>query len=125
MRCRINSLIYFCKDMQTMTTFYQDVMGLRAIRNDHYPADEWAELGGKGFRLCLHKAGNPGCPGRNRNKLVFEVDDVGKARDYLKKHKVRMGKLQQMAGGDACDGRDPEGNKFQIWRPGPQRGQGA
>ena len=103
--------------MKVMTDFYTDIMGLRVIKNSSFAPDEWLELGGQGFKLCLHKAGNPGCSGRNRNKLVFEVDDVGKARNYLVEKKVRVGKHHRWTAGDACDGRDPEGNKFQISGP--------
>ncbi len=119
MKFKINCVIYFCKNMKLMTEFYTNVMGLRVIRNDTFPPNEWLELGGKGFKLCLHKAGNPGCPGRNRNKLVFEVDEVGEARAYLVARKVRVGKNLRWASGETCDGRDPEGNRFQI--AGPRR----
>src|SRR5690242_7971791 len=84
-------LIYFCGDMKKMTEFYTGVMGLRIVPNAKYPVDEWVELDGGSFTLCLHKAGKAGSPPHNRNKLVFRVADVGKARAYLIKHGVKMG----------------------------------
>ena len=113
----LKSIIYFCKDMPGMLKFYTQVLGMRLVKNDTYPVDEWAELDGGGFRLCLHKAGNPGSAPHNRNKLVFKVADVGEARAYLIAQKVKMGTHFHWGTIDACDGRDPEGNKFQISGP--------
>ena len=113
----IDGYIYFCNDMKTMVNFYTRIMGLRLTRETGFSVNEWAEFKGKGFKLCLHKAGKPGSPPRNRNKLVFEVTDVGAARDYLVQHKVKMGKHMIWPNSEACDGRDPEGNKFQIAGP--------
>ena len=117
MKFDMDSYIYFCNDMKTMLDFYTRVMRLRLTRGTEFSVDEWAEFKGKGFKLCLHKAGKPGSPPRNRNKLVFEVADVGAARDYLVQHKVKMGKHMIWPNSEACDGRDPEGNKFQIAGP--------
>jgi catechol 2,3-dioxygenase-like lactoylglutathione lyase family enzyme len=117
MKFTIERYILFCKDMQGVTAFYSDVLGLKpSIRTDT-PASEWVELGTKAFRLALHKASNPGSKGSNRNKIVFRVDDVGAAREYLLDHGVRMGKHNHWAHADACDGKDPEGNVFQITGP--------
>lgn len=117
MKFRMLRYILFCKDMKGMAAFYSDIVGLKqSLRPGGSPA-EWVELGGKGFRLCLHKAGKPGCAGRNRNKMVFEVDDVGAAREYLIEHGVKMGKHHQWSHADASDGKDPEGNVFQITGP--------
>ena len=117
MKFDIQSQIYFCKDMKVMVGFYTSILGLKLSVRSGLSVDEWAELDGKGFRLCLHRAGKPGSPPRNRNKLVFRVDDVGAAREYLIEHGVRMGKHHVWPHADACDGHDPEGNKFQITGP--------
>ena len=116
MKFSIQSYIYFCKDMQSMIAFYSDVLGLKVSKRPRLPLEEWAELGGAGFKLCLHKAGKPGAP-MNRNKIVFKVADVGAARTYLLGHGVKMGKHNHWSHADACDGRDPEGNAFQITGP--------
>ena len=117
MKFEIQSFIYFCNDMKTMVAFYTEVMGLKLTLRQGLAVDEWAELGGKGFKLCLHKAGKPGSPPKNRNKLVFRVDDVGAAREHLIENGVKMGKHHSWPNLEASDGKDPEGNKFQITEP--------
>jgi catechol 2,3-dioxygenase-like lactoylglutathione lyase family enzyme len=117
MQFALKQMIYFCADMEAMTAFYAGVMGLKVIENDAFSLEEWVELDGGAFKLCLHKAGKPGASERSRNKLVFEVPDVGKAREYLIAHGVAMGVHHHWEGCDASDGRDPEGNAFQIAGP--------
>ena len=123
MNFRIKHFIYFCQDMRCVTAFYTDTLGLRVVPNKDFGDDEWVELastGAGGLRLCLHKAGRPGSPPGNRNKLVFQVDDVGEARRQLIAKGVRMGTHHHWTEMDACDGRDPEGNAFQIAGPPTQ-----
>jgi hypothetical protein len=106
--------------MRGMASFYTEALGLRVVPNKEFGPDEWLVLaspGRNGLRLCLHKAGKPGSPPYNRNKLVFEVDDVGEARRHLIAKGVKMGTHHHWPGMDACDGRDPEGNAFQIAGP--------
>ena len=105
-----------------MRSFYSEVMGMAIVENNAYPLDEWAELDGKGFKLCLHRAGTPGSGSDKGNKLVFQVDDVGKAREYLVGRRVKMGTHHHWDQIDACDGRDPEGNAFQISGPATAAG---
>lgn len=117
MKFALQRYILFCRDMRAMTEFYGNVMGLKKTTRPGDSESEWVELGNKAFRIALHKAGSPGCKDRNRNKMVFEVDDVGAAREYLMEHGVRMGKHHQWSHADASDGKDPEGNVFQITGP--------
>jgi catechol 2,3-dioxygenase-like lactoylglutathione lyase family enzyme len=44
MKFKIKSAIYFCKNMAAMANFYTGIMGLRVIKNNHHPPDEWIEL---------------------------------------------------------------------------------
>ena len=111
---KIHSYIFFCQDMAKMTAFYNHVLGLKIQKNRYYLPDEWVELGGSGFRVCLHRSPSPSFEGRNKNKLVFDVEDVGEARAHLIANKVKMGKHHRWDIGEVCDGKDPEGNKFQI-----------
>ena len=117
MKFKFKRYIYFCQDMEKMLSFYRDTIGLKAKTNGIHDISEWVELGGAEFNLCLHRSPSPAFEGRNKNKLVFEVDDVARAREYLVSKKVKMGKHHFWDVGEVCDGTDPEGNKFQISVP--------
>jgi predicted enzyme related to lactoylglutathione lyase len=113
--------ILFVKDMPRLTAFYGEAFGFKQLKNARYKETQWLELqAGKGFKLCLHKFPKPGSPSGNRNKLVFGVDDVSKARAALKGRGARLGDIKTYADVDHLDGRDPEGNAFQL--VGPARG---
>ncbi len=109
--------IYFTDNVQRMVSFYRDVMRMKVLMppeaTDHDPAG-WVRLSSGGMEVAIHRAGKPGCPGRNRNKLVFVVDDVGAARVELRKAGVRMGKHHILSKFECCDFKDPDGNTLQI-----------
>jgi hypothetical protein len=92
------------------------------VKNRHYKESEWLELqAGKSFKLCLHRFPKPGSPSGNRNKLVFSVEDVAQARAHLLAKRVKLGEVKHWPSADACDGRDPEGNAFQLQGPATLR----
>lgn len=111
---KLKQYIYFVKDMSGMRNFYVNTLGLKVMKNKLYSENEWLVLGGAGFKLCLHKSSDVGAVGSNKNKIVFAVDNVGKAREYLMSKKVKMGKHHVWDEIEASDSHDPEGNKFQI-----------
>jgi hypothetical protein len=117
MRFKVQSYILFTGDMAGMRRCYVEVLGLKIAKNKRYPEDEWLELKGAGFKLCLHRANKPGSGSGNRNKLVFRIEDVKQARAYLISKGVKMGTHHHWPHIDACDGHDPDGNKFQIAGP--------
>ena len=100
--------------MKIMFDFYTEVLGFKLIKDKDYHPEKWTRLKNGSFEICLHRSPKVGCEHRNKNKFVFQVDDVGKARDYLISKKVKMGKHHQWENCEACDGKDPEGNKFQV-----------
>jgi len=112
------SYILFTGNTVKLAEFYNHAFGFKIAKNPHYKETEWLELtAGRGFKLCLHRWPAPGSPKGNRNKMVLGVADVGEARAHLIGQGVKMGKHHQWPSGDACDGRDPDGNLFQIAGP--------
>lgn len=75
--------ICFTDSVQRMVSFYRDTMRMKVLMppeaTDHDPAG-WVRLSSGGVEVAIHRAGKPRCAGRNRNKLVVIVDDVGAAR---------------------------------------------
>ncbi|MFN8633184.1 MAG: VOC family protein [Chloroflexota bacterium] len=112
--------IIFAKDLQRMTAFYRDGVGLRFV--PECSTDRWSELDAGGARLALHaipphiaqsiEIATPPKPRSSTTiKLVFEAPDLEAARAHLIAHGAVMSEPRSWG---ACDGLDPEGNVFQI-----------
>jgi len=112
MKLAINRIIYFTNQMKTMTTFYRDVIGLSPIDDSEGDPSNFLEFDAGACTIALHK-GSPGTPA-SRNKIVFFVDNVGETREELIRRGAKMGTFNPKSDLHLCDGKDPEGNKFQI-----------
>ena len=110
----------FAKDMDRMTAFYRDGLGLRLIPETHQ--DGWVEFEAGGCLLALHAIPaeiakdiditSPPLPrSHTPMKLVFETRDLEVARNHLLSQGAIM---REPSTRGACDGLDPEGNVFQI-----------
>jgi catechol 2,3-dioxygenase-like lactoylglutathione lyase family enzyme len=110
----------FAKDMDRMTAFYREGLGLREIPESRQQG--WVEFDAGGSLLALHAipthiaekieiAAPPDAREDTAIKLVFEADDVVAARTHLISHGAVMFEPRAWGG---CDGLDPEGNVFQI-----------
>jgi catechol 2,3-dioxygenase-like lactoylglutathione lyase family enzyme len=116
--------IIFAKDLERMTAFYRDGLGLRLLPERSQPG--WVELEAGTCLVALHAIPEEIARGieitdpaqaRSENpiKLVFVTPDLAAARAHLLAHGAVMGELRSWG---ACDGLDPEGNVFQISGPG-------
>jgi hypothetical protein len=73
--------------------------------------------------IALHHAPQPlSARGKPSAKIVFGVLDVPAAKMLLESRGVKMGKIHSFTGIDICDGKDPEGNLFQISSRGMRPG---
>ena len=119
MKFRAAAYILFTRDVGRLAAFYERAFGFKRKKNPHYGEASWLELeAGRGFRLCLHRSAEaPGRVGSRQGKLVLHVADVAEARDDLRKAGVKLGSHKRWPSGDACDGRDPDGNVFQLLGP--------
>jgi catechol 2,3-dioxygenase-like lactoylglutathione lyase family enzyme len=116
----LSRTMIFAKDMQRMTAFYRDGIGLRLL--EEKSQEGWAELEAGAVMLVLHgipaeiaKDIHVTSPPKRRDqtpiKLVFRTPDVAQARAHLIAHGAVMFEPRSWGG---CDGMDPEGNVFQI-----------
>ena len=105
-----------------MKEFYQTHFGFRVIEEI---AGQWAVLLAGQVELALFLAGRsfrtaqPGI-GRSNAKLVFTVSSgLRELRRNLEKASVPVGEIKPDRGFpySLCDGRDPEGNVFQLSEP--------
>jgi len=109
---KISRVILFVGDVEKTAEFYQDVLGLKLAGP---PEEGWIELNGGGCNLALHVArGKYKKGGDSPAKIVFGVKNVAAAKKTIEKHGCEMGKIFKFGKIQFCDGRDPEGNPFQI-----------
>lgn len=109
---RVSEVILYVEDVRELTSFYEDVFGLEIAAGD--PDHGFVRFDTGECSLCLH-AGADGDLGPDAPTVVFPVEDVDEARDYLRDRGVEVGEIRSpVPGTRVCDGRDPEGNKFSI-----------
>jgi catechol 2,3-dioxygenase-like lactoylglutathione lyase family enzyme len=108
----LSRVIVFVRDMQASAAFYRDVLGLQP---HGYADDTWMSFEAGGCFVSLHK----GSAGKGRKpkhvQLVFKVSDVARARAMLLAKGAEMDeRVVPDETFSFCNGRDPEGNWFQI-----------
>ena len=104
----IKRIIIFTRDMPTLTAFYRDVLGLKEKSNE----PGWKDFDAGACGLALHNGSSE--VGRRPPKLAFFSAEVAKTREALLKLGAKMGKVKSKDGLDLCEGKDPDGNPFQI-----------
>ncbi|MBX3234274.1 MAG: VOC family protein [Labilithrix sp.] len=100
-------VIFFTNQIEAMTEFYRDVMGLRLLTDEK----GWRELDAGAIKIALHSG--PPSPGKKGPKLAFFAKDVAALRETLNERgakfgKVSDGEIQQ------SNGKDPDGNWLQL-----------
>lgn len=111
MRLRLKRIILFVRSVPKAAAFYRAAFGLKVLGAPGDP--DWVELDGGGCRLALHRGAAGGKAGRGP-KIVFGAGDVRRAREAVLRSGARLGPVRSFNGIDLCDGRDPDGNAFQI-----------
>ena len=119
MQIEMTRVILYVRDIARLKVFYETHFGFRAIEEIE---GEWAVLLAGRIELALHLAGKqfrgvPIAAVSSNAKLVFTVDsDLLELRSKLEKAGVPVGAIKRYRGfaSSLCDGRDPEGNVFQL-----------
>jgi catechol 2,3-dioxygenase-like lactoylglutathione lyase family enzyme len=111
MTLRVSRILLFAKDMAAMAEFYGEKLGLAVAAGD--AGSGFIEFDAGAVRLALHSGGRDETRLRPP-KIVFLADDVEAARAALMSRGVRLGKVKLAKGLHLCDGKDPEGNAFQL-----------
>jgi len=101
-------VILFTNQMERMSEFYGNVLGLKQITDEK----GWREFEAGGARIALH-SGTPS-PGRKGPKMAFYAKDVAALREELVKRGAKLGKARQGELFCLCDGKDPDGNPIQL-----------
>lgn len=121
MKVALNRVILYVQDVDRLATFYQQAFGLRVVEEIK---GEWCVLDAGPCQLALHLVGkayrveDPASFEVESNaKLVMTVDrPLPELRAELIAKGVPMVQIKSYPGltGPLCDGRDPEGNVFQL-----------
>jgi catechol 2,3-dioxygenase-like lactoylglutathione lyase family enzyme len=104
---KLARVILFTGQMEAMTEFYRDVLGLKQVTNEK----GWREFTAGGTKIALHSG--PASPGRKGPKIVFHAKDVTALREKLVARGGRFGKVHEGMF-CLCDGKDPDGNPIQL-----------
>lgn len=105
---RMARIILFTAQMDEMTRFYCQVLGLKPVTNEK----GWREFAAGAVRIGLHSG--PSSPGRKGPKIAFFAKDVAAMREKLIARGARFGKVRQGEALCLCDGKDPDGNPIQL-----------
>ena len=108
MDLQIRRIILFTSNMAAMTAFYRDVIGLKVAGTE----PGWVDFNAGACHLALHEDG--GKPGKRPPKIVFHASDVASARALLMRRGAKMGPVVSATLIDMCNGKDPDGNPFQV-----------
>ena len=101
-------VILFTGQMDAMSKFYGEVLGLRQVTSEK----GWREFAAGGARIALHSG--PSSPGRTGPKIVFYAKDVAAVREKLVARGASFGQARQGDMFCLCDGQDPDGNPIQL-----------
>jgi catechol-2,3-dioxygenase len=105
---KLRRIILFTAELDGMTSFYQNALGLKLVHSEK----GWRELDAGGCIIALHSGKS--AQGTRPPKLAFFANDVTSARAVLVERGAKMGKVMSTGAITMCDGRDPDGNRFQI-----------
>jgi predicted enzyme related to lactoylglutathione lyase len=108
MQLTLRRIVLFTPDMPRLTAFYRDVLGL-PLRVDE---PEWKEFDAGGCGIALHNGTS--AVGKRPPKLNFWSEDVAATRDALVARGANLGKVMSGPGLTRGEGKDPDGNHFQI-----------
>lgn len=120
MNIKLDTIIFYVKDIQLIRNFYVENFNLKVTEEDHI----WILMNAGAVNIGLHKIGDQyldkiaaGYQFDNNTKLVFEVDtDIETARNELLSNGIQMREIKTFENYNfwLCDGVDPEGNVFQL-----------
>ena len=108
MELALRRIVVFTADMPRLAAFYGDVLGL-PLRTDE-PGYKEFDAGGCG--IALHNGASR--VGARPPKLSFWVADVAAARERLAARGAKLGPVISGGGLTRCEGRDPDGNRYQL-----------
>ena len=113
----LKEVVLYVEDMNAEVAFYRDKLGLEVLSpkgRGEYSGEMWVTLSAGECALALHGGGHRRF-GEDAPCVVFRVSSVPSAREALRRRGVVTSAIRSASPGIlACDGKDPEGNKFSL-----------
>lgn len=120
MNVKLESIIFYVKDIKNLRDFYVKNFNLTVVEED----ETWVLLNAGNVDIGFHKIGDQYLNNidiaqkfNNNTKIVFEIElDIEIARNELISRNVEMREPKTFENYNywLCDGLDPEGNVFQL-----------
>ncbi|HVF47982.1 MAG TPA: VOC family protein [Pyrinomonadaceae bacterium] len=107
----ISRVLIFTTDVERLARFYASAFGLS---ERGLGTSEWTELDAGGCRLAFHKIDEQGTGRDGWIKVVFGTANVAVDKSRLEGLGVQMSDIVRFGDIELCDGRDPDGNWFQL-----------
>jgi len=105
---RMARVILFTAQIDEMSRFYGQVLGLKQVTNEK----GWREFAAGAVTIGLHSG--PPSPGRKGPKIAFYAENVAALRETLVARGAKFGKVREGGVFCLCDGKDPDGNPIQL-----------
>lgn len=117
----LDSIVLFVKDVTALQQFYTSNFSLTVVEEI---ANDWVLLQAGGCGIGLHKIGADYADDKTTEtnvKLVFAVDDILALQATLVAQQVNIGEIKTYPNYPflLCDGKDAEGNVFQLKQAKP------
>lgn len=107
----VSRFIIFTPDVKRLADFYVSGFGLSTVGDT---SEEWMELDAGGCTIAFHRTSEKGTTRDGWTKLVFGSKDVAAEKERLERIGVKTSEIVNFGDIQLCDGRDPDGNYFQI-----------
>ena len=111
----LSTIVLYVNDLESMTAFYRDTLGLRV----RVQTESYVELAaGSGADIALHAGQAPAAIERHWF-IEFRVDDIEAAVEALRARGVDVGAISERWWGKEAAFADPEGNRIELEQPSP------
>lgn len=107
----ISRIIVFTPDVDGMVRFYTSCFGLSTIGDANA---DWTELEAGSCRIAFHRIDEHSESRDGWIKIVFGAKDVATEKLRLENLGIEMSDIVEFGDIKLCDGRDSDGNWFQI-----------
>jgi hypothetical protein len=108
---KLSRIIIFTANVERLAAFYKSAFELEEIGSAN---SEWAEFDAGGCNLAFHKTDEESHVRDGWMKPVFGTADVTGEKRRLEDLGIEMSEVVSFGDIQLCDGRDPDGNWFQI-----------